>query len=64
MHVVPVRRDLLDLPEKVRRVLLRPSWARSLARRSQRLAKSWLSHEDAMHYLARLLSELAVAQKS
>lgn len=43
--MVHVRRDLADLPQQLRRVLLRPSWARSLVRRSQFLARSWLSHE-------------------
>lgn len=53
IHIFRVRRDLADLPRQVLRANLRPSLARSVARRSARLARRWLSHEDSMHYLAR-----------
>ncbi|CAK9101850.1 unnamed protein product [Durusdinium trenchii] len=63
VHVVRVRRDLSDLPRQVRHMLLRPSLARSVARRGAQLARLWLSHEDAMHYLARVLAAVADAQR-
>ncbi|CAE7281940.1 Poglut2, partial [Symbiodinium pilosum] len=63
VHIFRVRRDLTDLPLQVRRVRLRPSLARSVARRSARLARRWLSHEDAMHYLARVVLAVAEAQR-
>eukprot|EP00434_Breviolum_minutum_P031881 symbB.v1.2.028196.t1/scaffold2966.1/size66338/1 len=61
---MPVRRDLADLPRQVRHLLLRPSLARSMARRAGRLAITSLSHEDSMHYLARVLNAVADAQRA
>ncbi|CAE7577877.1 lpsA [Symbiodinium natans] len=62
VHIFRVRRDLADVPRQVLRSTLRPSLARSVARRSARLARRWLSHEDAMHYLARVILAVAEAQ--
>lgn len=38
VHLIRVRRDLADLPRQIRQLLLRPSLARSVARRGQRFA--------------------------
>ncbi|CAE8636852.1 unnamed protein product [Polarella glacialis] len=63
LHFVPLRSDLADLPRQVSRLLLRPSLARSIARRSTTFARRWLSHEDAMHYLARVLNAIEESQR-
>lgn len=62
IHYVPVRRDLSDLALKVQWLQQRPRLARAMARRSSAFARRKLSHEDAMHYLARVIAAIAELQ--
>lgn len=63
VHLVSVRRDLADLAAQVARVRRRPREAAHIARRSSVFARTRLSHEDAMHYLGRVIASLARARE-
>jgi|ERR1712194_205983 len=56
VHVVPVRWGFEDLSVQVRKMKRRGSHVRSIVRRSTHVAETWLSHEDTMHYFARVIA--------
>mmetsp|Transcript_102582 Transcript_102582/g.288557 ORF Transcript_102582/g.288557 Transcript_102582/m.288557 type:complete len:289 (+) Transcript_102582:215-1081(+) len=63
VHFVPIRRDFADLALQLGRLRLRPKVVRSIVRRSARLAEWWLSHEDTIHYFARVIRAVIEAQE-